>query len=133
MSAYEPQDVEWLVAQAMAADVPASSGIEFGATVVPSDLESRLPFALVQAQGGTVTDRVVDAARLNVDVWAETPSAAMRAALVAFGACMRLSDRSDAFRGDTAVYARPYASPDEEHPTLARFRFLIGVTTITER
>lgn len=131
MSAYEPLDIEWEVAQAIAADVPAS--FDVGATMVPADLENRLPFVLVQAQGGTVADRVIDAARLNVDVWGESPSAAMRAALAAFGACMRLSDRSDTFRGDTAVYARPYASPDDEHPTLARYRFLVGVTTVSER
>lgn len=133
MSAYVPQDTEWLVAQAIAGDMPEITGVNVGATMVPADLEDRLPFVLVQAQGGTVADRVIDNARLNVDTWAETPSEAMRAAHAAFGACMRLSDRSDVFRGATGVSARPYASPDEEHPTLARYRFLIVVTTITER
>lgn len=134
MSAYEPRDVAWDVAQAMAADPDmVAAGIGVGATMVPYDLEDRLPFVVVQVLGGVVTDRVVDAARINIDTWAATPSEATRAALTAFGAAMRLSDRGDAFRGDTTVYARPYPITDDAHPTLAHVRALVGVTTVTER
>lgn len=126
---YRPLDVEWEVVQA----VEQLTGIDAGATSVPADLEDRLPFVLVQSQGGTVTDRVVDATRLSVDVWAGTTSEAMGAARTAFGAVMRLGDVSDVFRGDTAAYALPYAVQDEAHPSIARARFLVGVVTVSER
>lgn len=129
MAPYDPIDVEWAVAQA----IEDETEMDVGATMVPADLEDRLPYVLVRSVGGSVADRVIDQARLAVDVWAESPAEAVRAANAAFGAAMRLGDYYDTFRGDTVVFARPYPIRDEDHPTLSHVRALVGVTTITER
>lgn len=121
----EPVDVEEL----LRLDI-TTEACPVCAPPVPEDLGSTLPIAMVERDGGTRMNLVVDAHNATVSVWAATWAEAMAAANALAGAIARLP-----MTGGTTTQWRtaditglPSNAPDPAHPTIPRVQLTAQVT-----
>lgn len=96
----------------------------------PDDLGAALPVAMVERDGGTRMNPVMDQHSVTVSVWAATWADAVHEANRLAGAVARLP-----FEPGTGVQWRtaditglPANAPDPAHPTIPRVQFTASVT-----
>ena len=76
MTAGAPVDAE----DALRRDLASASGADVFAPPVPSDLDARVPCAMVERDGGVRINEVMDSHNVTVSVWAASWAEAMREA-----------------------------------------------------
>lgn len=121
----EPVDVEELLSRDISTDAcPAQP------PPVPESLGGTLPLAMVERDGGTRLNAVVDSHNVTVSVWACTWADAMREANRIAGAIARLPmepGASTQWRTAT-ITLLPFNAPDSAHPTIPRVQLAASVT-----
>lgn len=121
----EPVDVEELLRIDLSTD-----GCPVCAPPVPDSLGESLPLAMVERDGGTRMNIVMDAHNVTVSTWAATWAEAMAAANALAGAIARLpmtEGTSTQWRA-ADVTGLPSNAPDPAHPTIPRAQFTAQVT-----
>lgn len=120
----EPVDAEDLLRIDLSTD-----DVAVCAPPAPDDLGAHLPIAMVQRDGGSRINRVMDQHNVTVSVWAETWADAMACANRLAGAVARLP-----MTGGTSTQWRtadvtglPSNAPDPAHPTIPRVQFTASV------
>lgn len=121
----EPVDVEELLRLDLTTDA-----CHVCAQPVPEDLGSALPLAVVERDGGTRMNLVVDSHNVTVSVWAETWAEAMAAANALAGAIARLpmTDGTTTQWRTADLTGLPSNAPDPAHPTIPRVQLTAQVT-----
>lgn len=121
----EPADVE----DALRIDL-STAACPVAAPPVPDDLGAELPFAMVERDGGTRMNIVMDSHNVTVSVWAPTWAEAMREANRIAGSVARLPmEPSAKTQWRTAgITGLPSNAPDPAHPTIPRVQFTASVT-----
>lgn len=124
-AALEPVDAE----DALRLDL-STDGCPVSAPPVPRDLGASLPVAVVQRDGGTRMNPVMDSHNVTVSVWAASWAEATREANRIAGALARLpSTPGTAVQWRTAEITQlPFAAPDPAHPNVPRVQFAASVT-----
>lgn len=121
----EPVDVEELLRLDLSTET-----CPVCAPPVPDDLGATLPVAMVERDGGTRMNLVVDSHNVTVSVWAKTWAEAMTAANALAGAIARLP----MIEGTTTqwrtadITGLPSNAPDPAHPTVPRVQLTAQVT-----
>lgn len=121
----EPVDAEELLSRDISTDAcPAQP------PPVPESLGSRLPLAMVERDGGTRLNPVIDSHNVTVSVWAATWADAMREANRIAGSIARLPETGGAsIQWRTAdITLLPINAPDAAHPTIPRVQLAASVT-----
>ena len=121
----EPVDVEELLRLDLTSDA-----CPVCAPPVPDDLGVALPIAMVERDGGTRMNPVMDAHDVTVSVWASTWAEAMAAANALAGAIARLPmTPGTTTQWRTAdITGLPSNAPDPAHPTIPRVQLTAQVT-----
>lgn len=120
----EPVDVEELLRRDLSTEACPVS-----APPVPEGLGESLPCAMVQRDGGTRMNLVMDSHDVTVSVWAATWAQAMAEANRIAGSIARLPVSATAStqwrRAD--VTGLPFYAPDAAHPTIPRVQLTAAV------
>lgn len=97
---------------------------------VPDDLGATLPVAMVERDGGTRMNLVIDAHDVTVSVWGETWAEAMAAANALAGSIARLpmTDGTATQWRTADLTGLPSNAPDPAHPTIPRVQLTAQVT-----
>lgn len=106
-----------------------ADALGIAAPPVPAEMPDSLPYACAVALGGTSRNNV-DAATIDVDVWAEDAASAMdeARALIARARALEGTTTGGATWGAVRVTTLPYGNPDPRQPRLSRATFTISAT-----
>lgn len=120
----EPVDVEEL----LSADL-STGACRVTAPPAPDELGGDLPLAVVERDGGTRINLVVDQHDVTVSVWAATWAGAMSAANALAGrvAALPMSPGASTQWRAADITGLPSNAPDPAHPTIPRVQFTASV------
>lgn len=124
-TALEPVDAEHLLSLDL-----STEGCPVSPPPVPATLGTSLPTAVVERDGGTRMNAVVDSHNVTVSVWGATWAEAMRAANAIAGAIARLpwTDGLSTHWRTAQLTLLPFNAPDPVHPNIPRVQLAATVT-----
>ena len=120
----EPLDVEDLLGRDLSTD-----RCPVAAPPAPDDLGASLPFAMVERDGGTRLNPVVEEHFVTVSAWAASWTDAMACGCALAGAVARLpmaTGTAVQWRA-SSITGLPSNAPDPAHPTIPRVQFTASV------
>lgn len=105
-----------------------AAGYSASAHMLPENLGANLPHIHVVRTGGYEYDFVLEANRVDFDVYAEDAADAMETAC---DLCGWVRGLAGDFGYTSEINTLPYGNPDPRHPTIARATFKAQILTRT--